>query len=175
MADGIVIDRGYLGADVELDTVPTVQKRMMAMANASGKPVLIASQVLDSMLTNPRPTRSEAADIANAVMDGADGLVLSGETAIGNYVVECVQIMRKIALQGKQVLILAEHATNYFEFQQKLMKTIPKPIAVSESIASSAVTCARQVDAAVIICFTELGGTARLVAKYRPQSPVIGS
>jgi pyruvate kinase len=131
---------------------------MMALANSAGKPVVIISQVLDSMVDNPRPTRSEVADIANCVMDGADALCLSGETAIGEYPVESIHTLCKIALQ-------AELSSNYLEFQTRLMKSIPKPIAVSESIASSAVSCARQVDAAVIVCFTELGGTARLVAK----------
>ena len=168
MSDAIVIDRGYLGAEVDIDIVATAQKRMIGLANTAGKPVLVANQVLESMKSHPRPTRSEAADIANAVMDGTDGLVLSSETAVGEYVVESINTMRKIALQ-------AERQTNYLEYSLKQMRNVPKPIGVSESIASSAVMCARQVNANVIICLTELGGTARLVAKYRPPVPVVAA
>ncbi|KAJ3088172.1 hypothetical protein HK102_009400 [Quaeritorhiza haematococci] len=168
MADGIVIDRGYLGAEVDVETVATAQKKMIALANMAGKPVLVANQVLESMRSHPRPSRSEAADIANAVLDGVDGLVLSAETAVGQYVLEALATLRRIALQ-------AERNTNYLEYQLKQMRSIPKPIAVSESIASSAVSCARQVNASIIICPTELGGTARLVAKYRPTIPVVAA
>lgn len=168
MADGCVIDRGYLGAEIELEMVTTEQKRCIQTANTQGKLILVANQMLESMRENPRPTRSEASDITNAVMDGADGLVLSGETAIGKYVVESCQIMRKLAKQ-------AENSVNYSDYAIGMMRLIPKPIGVSESIASSAVVCARQVNAAVIVCITELGGTARLVAKYRPQIPVIAA
>ncbi|KAJ3223526.1 hypothetical protein HK099_001004 [Clydaea vesicula] len=168
MADLIVIDRGYLGAELDAEFVPVAQKKMIAECNAAGKPVVIANQVLESMTTRPRPSRSEAADVSNAVADGTDGFVLSAETAVGKYVIETIQTMRKIAYQ-------AENQTNYLEYQQKMMRSQPKPIAVSESIASSAVTCARQVGAKLIVCFTELGGTARLVAKYRPEITIIGA
>ncbi|KAI8909911.1 pyruvate kinase [Powellomyces hirtus] len=168
MADGIVIDRGYLGAEVDLELVTIAQKKMISMANVAGKPILVANQMLESMRTNPRPNRSEAADVANAVMDGVDGLVLSGETAIGEYVLESVNLMRRIAYQ-------AEKNNNYLEYQVKTMRSVPKPIPVSESIASSAVLAARQVDAAIIVVITELGGTARLVAKYRPVIPVVAA
>ncbi|KAJ3154455.1 hypothetical protein HDU89_008525 [Geranomyces variabilis] len=168
MADGIVIDRGYLGAEVDVELVTIAQKKMISMANVAGKPILVANQMLESMRTNPRPARSEAADVANAVMDGVDGLVLSGETAIGQYVLESVNSMRRIAYQ-------AEKNNNYLEYQVKTMRSVPKPIPVSESIASSAVLAARQVDAAIIVCITELGGTARLVAKYRPVIPVVAA
>ncbi|KAJ3198751.1 hypothetical protein HDU82_001052 [Entophlyctis luteolus] len=168
LADGIVIDRGYLGCEVDVEVVTMEQKRMIMMANISGKTVMIANQMFESMKTNPRPTRSEAADTANAVMDGADGLVLSAETAIGKYVFESLDTMRRVASQ-------AEKNTNYVDFQVKMTRAVPKPISVSESIASSAVVTANQVNAAVIIVMTELGGTARLVAKYRPQIPVVAA
>ncbi|TPX30537.1 pyruvate kinase [Synchytrium microbalum] len=168
LSDGIVIDRGYLGAEVDVEIVTTAQKRMVTLANTAGKPILVANQMLESMRSHPRPSRAEAADVANAVMDGVDGLVLSAETAVGLYVVETINIMRRICLN-------AERSTNYLEFQARLIRNIPKPIPVSESIASSAVTCARQVNAAVLVSVTELGGTARLTAKYRPLVPVIGA
>ncbi|KAI9335322.1 pyruvate kinase [Obelidium mucronatum] len=167
-ADGVVIDRGYLGAEVDVEVVTMEQKRMIMMANIMGKSVMIANQMFESMKTNPRPTRSEAADTANAVMDGADGLVLSAETAVGKYVFEALDVMRRVAAQ-------AEKNTNYLDYQVKMTRSVPKPISVSESIASSAVLTASQVNAAIIIVITELGGTARLVAKYRPQIPVIAA
>ncbi|KAJ3298742.1 hypothetical protein HK104_010307 [Borealophlyctis nickersoniae] len=145
LADGIVIDRGYLGAEIDVDLVTVAQKKMIVKANVAGKPIIVANQILESMKTNPRPARSEAA---------------------GSYVLECVQQMRRIAYQ-------AEKNTDYNDYSIKMMRNVPRPISVSESIASSAVQCARQVDAAIIICVTERGGTARLVAKYRPQIPVV--
>jgi pyruvate kinase len=166
ISDGLVIDRGYLGAEVEVEFVTTAQKHIIATANVAGKPVFVSNQMLESMKEHPRPSRSESSDVANAVLDGADGLVLSGETAIGKYINEAVQVMRRIAWH-------AERGINYPEWQAKLMKVIPKPIGISESIASSAVLCARQVNAALIMCITEFGGTARLIAKYRPNIPVI--
>ena len=99
-------------------------------------------------------------------MDGVDGLVLSAETAIGDYVVECVNQMRRIAYQ-------AEKSTDYMDYAIKTMKNVPRPLSVSESIASSAVLAARQVNAAVIVVITEVGGTAKLVAKYRPPMPIV--
>ncbi|KAI8809077.1 pyruvate kinase [Cladochytrium replicatum] len=168
LADGVVIDRGYLGAEVDVESVTINQKKMIALANLAGKPVFLANQMLESMNHNPRPTRAEAADVANAVIDGVDGLVLSAETAVGQYVVESLRCARKIAGTS-------EKNTNYYEYQLKMMRSIPKPVNVSESIASSAVVCARQVGASVIIAITEVGGTARLVAKYRPQIPVIAA
>lgn len=122
--------------------------------------------MLESMRDHPRPSRSESSDVTNAVLDGADGLVLSAETAVGKYIKEAVTVMRRIAWH-------AERTINYVDWQAKLMRVIPKPIGVSESIASSAVLCSRQVNAALIMCITEFGGTARLIAKYRPNIPVI--
>lgn len=168
LADGIVIDRGYLGAEVEIEEVTISQKRMIARANVVGKSVLIANQMLESMKTHPRPSRSEAADVANSVMDGVDGIVLSGETAVGQYVFESLSTMRRLAYK-------AELNCNYAEFQLKMTRSVPKPIGVSESIASSAVLTARQVNASIIVCITEFGGTAKLVAKYRPQIPVVAA
>ncbi|KAJ3109099.1 hypothetical protein HDU97_009217 [Phlyctochytrium planicorne] len=168
LADGIVVDRGYLGAEVDVELVTMAQKKMIMQANVTGKFILVANQMLESMKNNPRPTRAEAADVANAVMDGADGLVLSGETAVGSYIFESLDTMRRIAHQ-------AEKNTNYVEYQVKMTRSVPKPISVSESIASSAVLAAHQVNASIIVCITELGGTARLVAKYRAQIPVVAA
>ncbi|KAJ3277117.1 hypothetical protein HDV01_000169 [Terramyces sp. JEL0728] len=168
LADGIIIDRGYLGAEVDLEVVVVAQKKMINQANQQGKPIFIANQILESMKTNIRPTRSEAADVANAVMDGADGLVLSAETAVGDFVLESLTLMRKICFK-------AEQNTNYLEYQMKAMRNVTKPIHINESIASSAVLCARQVGATLILIITELGGTARLVAKYRPLIPILAA
>lgn len=168
MADGIVIDRGYLGTEIDISQVTIAQKQMISKANITGKPVLVANQMLESMRENPRPTRSEASDVANAVMDGVDGLVLSGETAIGEYVLESIKQLRALCQT-------AEVNTNYVDHQLRVMRLVPKPVPVSESIASSAAVAARQVGAKVIIATTEYGGTARLVAKYRASIPVVAA
>lgn len=141
---------------------------MIQLSNLAGKPVLIAHQVLESMTTGPRPTRSEVSDIHNSIMNGVDALVLSSETATGLNPISTIQMLSKIIFE-------AEKETNYPEFQQRLMKMCPKPQPTSESIASSSVSCARKTNASLIVCLTELGGTAKLVAKYRPEIPVIGA
>ena len=168
VSDGIVIDRGYLGAEIDLELVTVAQKKMIKQANAAGKPILIANQMMETMRNHPRPTRSEASDVANAIFDNLDGLVLSGETAVGEYVLDSMNVIKQIAFQ-------AEKNADYQDYQVKMIRNVPKPLGTSESIASSAVLCARQVNASIIVCITELGGTARLVAKYRPQIPVVAS
>ncbi|KAI8855049.1 pyruvate kinase [Chytridium lagenaria] len=165
LADGIVVDRGYLGAEVDVELVTMAQKRMIMQANVTGKSILVANQMLETMKTTPgQPSGgcwkpSLIFYVANAVMD---------ETAVGSYIFEALDTMRRIAYQ-------AEKNTNYLEYQVKMTRSVPKPISVSESIASSAVLSAHQVNASIIVCITELGGTARLVAKYRAQIPVVAA
>lgn len=167
-SEGVVIDRGYLGVEIDIAQVATVQHSLIAKAHASGKIALVANQMLESMTRVPRPTRGEAVDIANAVRDGADALILSSETAVGSYPVKSADMMRQICAQ-------TEASMDYLELQNRLMKLIPRPVAVSESIASSAVVCSRLIGAKAILVLTEVGGTARLVAKYRPTIPIIAS
>ena len=165
-SDGIIIDRGYLGVEIDLASISTIQKLLVQSCTMKGKPVLIANHILESMRELPRPSRSEASDIASAVFLGGDGYILSSETAIGSYPVESLQWLRRICAE-------AETHLDHLDFQLRLLKAHPKPVAISESIASSTVKCAREVDASCIIVSTEGGGMARLIAKYRPSIPII--
>ena len=142
------------------------QKDIVFKCNQAGKPILISNEMLESMKHHPRPTRAEAVDVANAVLDGADGLVLSGETAIGKYPLQSLDMMCRICRE-------AENSLDYDELQNKAIRRIQKPIPVEESIASSAVRCAREIHAKLIIVVTENGRTPRLIAKYRPNIPIL--
>lgn len=143
-----------------------VQKRMINLCNVAGKPVITATQMLESMTMNPRPTRAEVTDVANAVLDGTDCVMLSGETAAGPYPVEAVKVMANVAIE-------AEAYIDYPELFQRLMKQMPVPMSTQESLASSAVRAAQKVQAKLIIVLSRTGLTARLVAKYRPYQPVM--
>lgn len=165
-SDGIIIDRGYLGVEIDLASISTIQKLLVQGCTMKGKPVLIANHILESMRELPRPSRSEASDIASAVFLGGDGYILSSETAVGAYPVESLQWLRRICTE-------AETHLDHLDFQLKLLKAHPKPVLISESIASSTVKCAREVDASCIIVSTEGGGMARLIAKYRPSIPIV--
>ena len=165
-SDGIIIDRGYLGVEIDLASISTIQKLLVQGCTRRGKPVLIANHILESMRELPRPSRSEASDIASAVFLGGDGYILSSETAVGSYPVESLQWLRRICTE-------AETHLDHLDFQLKLLKAHPKPVLISESIASSTVKCAREVDASCIIVSTEGGGMARLIAKYRPSIPIV--
>lgn len=165
-SDGIIIDRGYLGVEIDLASISTIQKLLVQGCTRKGKPVLIANHILESMKECPRPSRSEASDIASAVFLGGDGYILSSETAVGAYPVESLQWLRRICSE-------AETHLDHLDFQLRLLKAHPKPVPISESIASSTVKCAREVDASCIIVSTEGGGMARLIAKYRPSIPIL--
>jgi len=143
-----------------------VQKRMINLCNIAGKPVITATQMLESMTMNPRPTRAEVTDVANAVLDGTDCVMLSGETAAGPYPVEAVKVMASVSAEAEAYL-------NYPELFQKLMAQIPMPMSPQESIASSAVRSSQKTNAKLIITLSRYGTTASLVAKYRPQVPVL--
>lgn len=166
LSDGIIIDRGYLGVEIDLASISTIQKLLVQSCTMKGKPVLIANHILESMRELPRPSRSEASDIASAVFLGGDGYILSSETAVGAYPVESLQWLRRICTE-------AETHLDHLDFQLRLLKAHPKPVPISESIASSTVKCAREVDASCIIVSTEGGGMARLIAKYRPSIPIV--
>lgn len=169
-SDGIIIDRGYLGVEIDLCSISTIQKLLVQGCTMAGKSVLIANHILESMKDIPRPSRSEASDIASTVFLGGDGFILSSETAIGSYPIESLQWLRRICQE-------AETHLDHLDFQLRMLKnlnsTTTKPIPISESIASSTVKCAREVDASCIIVSTEGGGMARLIAKYRPSIPII--
>jgi pyruvate kinase len=161
-ADAVMLRRGDLGAQIELTRVPLVQKEILRLANNRGVPAIIATQMLGSMVSAPRPTRAEASDVSNAIADGADGVLLSTETAVGRYPVEAVRMMASIIkeTEGERVTLRRELLTD---------SASPFP----ETTAAIACDAARQTNAKLIACFTESGRTATLVAKYRPPVPII--
>lgn len=161
-ADGIMVARGDLGVEIPSEEVPLVQKEIIDKCNAAGKPVIVATQMLESMTANPRPTRAEASDVANAILDGTDAIMLSGETASGDYPVEAVQTMARIArriessLHYKKMFLLRglEHHTT------------------TEAVAHATVQLAYELAAGAIITPTESGYTSQMVSKYRPEADI---
>ncbi|MEB2273471.1 pyruvate kinase [Bacillus sp. ILBB4] len=164
VSDGLMVARGDLGVEIPAEEVPLVQKDLIKQCNALGKPVITATQMLDSMQRNPRPTRAEASDVANAIFDGTDAIMLSGETAAGSYPVEAVQTMHSIASR-------AEQALNYSEILQQRSKQVGPSI--TDAIGQSVVHTALNLNASAIVAPTESGYTAKIVSKYRPQSPIV--
>lgn len=166
VSDGVMVARGDLGVEIPTQEVPIVQKNMIRMANEMGKPVITATQMLDSMQRNPRPTRAEVNDVANAILDGSDAVMLSGETAAGKYPVESVRQMRSIA----------EVTEASQDFTETLAKRSEWPMDnTAESIADSACRIAKSIKAAAIVTSTQSGFTARQVSRYRPQTPIIAA
>lgn len=163
VASGIMVARGDLGVDLPPEEVPLIQKKIIEKCNRAGKPVITATQMLESMINNPRPTRAEAADVANAILDGTDAVMLSGETAAGKYPVEAVKTMARIAAR-------AEEALTY-------LRTYPPEKdgtkTVTDAISHAVCTAAAELKAAAIITSTKSGYTARMVSKYRPRAPII--
>ena len=164
VSDGIMVARGDLGVEIPLEDVPVIQKRLIRKAYSSGRPVITATQMLDSMMQNPRPTRAEATDVANAIYDGTSAIMLSGETAAGKYPVEAVKTMVRIAVR-------TEADINYIKrFQEREGNRVPD---VTNAISHSAVTSAHDLGAAAILTVTKSGRTARMISKYRPNCPII--
>ena len=164
VADGLMVARGDLGVEIPVEEVPLVQKMMIEKCNRVGKPVITATQMLDSMQRNPRPTRAEASDVANAIFDGTDAIMLSGETAAGKYPVESVLTMARIAER-------AEAALEYREIF--IRRASGQQTTVTEAISQAVANSALDLDANAIITSTESGYTARMVSKYRPKAPII--
>lgn len=163
-ANGIMVARGDLGVELSIGEGPTIQKRIIRATVANGKPVITATQMLDSMERNPRPTRAEASDVANAIFDGSSAVMLSGETASGSRPVEAVRTMVKLALE-------AERSLREFGTLQQIK---PHPSNdVTEAVAQAAITMSNHLNSAAIIVMTETGFSARLVSKYRPDCPII--
>ena len=163
-ADGVMVARGDLGVEIPLEEVPIAPKEIIKKANEHGKPVVTATQMLLSMVESPRPTRAEVTDIANAIFDGTDAVMLSEETAVGRYPVEAVRMMAEVALR-------AEEGIDYIA--QLQARSITEEPDVPDAISHAACHIALNIKAEAIICCTHSGQTARMVAKYRPHAPII--
>ena len=165
VVDGVMVARGDLGVEIPMEDVPVVQKQIIAKCNAAGKPAVTATQMLESMITNYHATRAEASDVANAIYDGTDAIMLSGETASGAYPVEAVETMSRIAKRTEASL----DYVNVFKH-----KGIGAQVQMTDAISHATVQIAQELDANVILSITESGYTARMVAKYRPHAMVVG-
>lgn len=166
VADGIMVARGDLGVEVPVEEVPVIQKQLIEKCYRNGKPVITATQMLDSMIRNPRPTRAEASDVANAIYDGTSVIMLSGETAAGKYPVETLEIMVKIAEK-------AEKSIDYWKrFSNRHVEMVPS---VTNAISHATCTTAQDLQAAAIITVTKTGNTARMISRFRPNCPIIAT
>jgi pyruvate kinase len=163
-ADGIMVARGDLGVELPPEEVPAHQKMIIRKCLTAGRPVIVATQMLESMIGNPVPTRAETSDVANAVMDGADAVMLSGETSVGKYPVEAVAMMNRIILQVESRGLAAG------KLWEMMLAKADRP---QDALGRAACVIAEQTRAAAIIAVTHTGSTARIVARYRPETPVI--
>ena len=163
-ADAVMVARGDLGVEIDFTELPGIQKTIIERSFSFGKPIVTATQMLDSMMVNPRPTRAEISDVANAIYDGPSASMLSGETAAGAYPVEALKTMSAIAERTEQ---------EGFHLRGRTMDSNPGKISVSDATAHAACLTARDVNAAAIVTVSESGTTARLLSKYRPQQPII--
>jgi len=172
--DAVMVARGDLGVELPFEQVPLVQKRLIQAANRRGKPVITATQMLESMITNPRPTRAEASDVANAILDGTDAVMLSGETAIGEYPLESVLAMDRIAREVESVRLHGMDKDRR-RWQVPLAHanlSADTVVPTEEAIAVAVSTAADMLAARAIVCFTSSGFTARTVSSYRPRVPI---
>lgn len=163
-SDGIMVARGDLGVEVPIEDVPIMQRDIIEKCNLVGKPVIVATQMLDSMQSNPRPTRAEVSDVFNAVLQGADVVMLSGESAAGKYPVQSVNTMAAVARKAESVI---DYRSQFIKRRLRHTKTI------TEVISQSAVSAPLELEAKVIITSTESGYTAQMVSKYRPKAPIL--
>ncbi|MDO5713009.1 MAG: pyruvate kinase [Tissierellia bacterium] len=166
VADGIMVARGDLGVEIETEAIPLVQKELIRKSVEHAKPVITATQMLDSMMRNPRPTRAEVTDVANAIFDGTSAIMLSGETASGKYPVEAVRTMKQIALK-------TESALSYEELLEKRSQEISNT--TTNSIGKSTCFIAKELDAKAIITATSSGYTSRAISKFKPKAPIIAA
>ena len=164
VSDGIMVARGDLGVEIPSEEVPLAQKMLIKKCNEAGIPVITATQMLDSMIRNPRPTRAEVTDVANAILDGTDCVMLSGETAIGKYPVEAVKVMARIAIR-------IEKSIDYRAILNDMQSN--RRQSIEESIALATCQTALDLDVKAIICSTQSGATARFIANHRPQAPIL--
>lgn len=164
VADGIMVARGDLGIEMSPQDVPVVQKKIIAIANKCKKPCIVATQMLESMINNPIPTRAEASDVANAIIDGADAVMLSGETAVGKYPVEAVQMMQSIAKNTEKSSLIRT------DIEAEVVDTFEK---TPQAMSNAAIRMAKDLEAKAIISFTHSGYTPRLLSKLKPSIPFL--
>jgi pyruvate kinase len=169
-SDAVMVARGDLGVETAPEQVPLAQKQIIRLCNRMGKPVITATQMLQSMIDNPRPTRAEASDVANAIIDGSDAVMLSGETSVGRYPIEAVQMMTKIAENVEGSASFPYHQLLQLEADEG-ESTAAR---VSRAISRSTVEISEDVNAAAILTSSESGRTARMVARHRPRVPLLG-
>ncbi|HBI03594.1 MAG TPA: pyruvate kinase [Paenibacillaceae bacterium] len=165
-SDGIMVARGDLGVEIQTEEIPIIQKSIIRKCNKAGKPVITATQMLDSMMRNPRPTRAEVTDVANAILDGTDAIMLSGETAAGKYPIEAVKTMYSIAAR-------TEASLDYKQLLQ--IKSLGRDISTTNAISRATCTTAQDLGASAIVTATSSGFTARAVSKFRPKAPIIAA
>ncbi len=163
-SNGIMVARGDLGVELPAQDIPRVQKEMIRKCNAAGIPVIVATQMLESMIKNPRPTRAEISDVANAIYDGADTIMLSAETAAGNYPIEAVKTMKNVAIATEAI---AEYDSAYKQ------RTKQENSSVTNAVSYAAVSTAKHINAVAIICPTFSGKTARLISMFRPKIQIV--
>lgn len=166
LSNGIMIARGDLGVQIKPEEIPLVQKRIILKCNLANRPVITATQMLDSMINNPKPTRAETTDVANAIFDGTDAVMLSGETANGKFPLEAVKIMHNIALEVEKSQEYQDKCKNYFYFYDSKNN-------ITESIAKATFVIAKEIEANAIISPTLHGNTPKLISKYRPIQNII--
>ncbi|MDD4262937.1 MAG: pyruvate kinase [Firmicutes bacterium] len=162
-ADAIMVARGDLGVEIPAETVPIIQRDIIKKCNAAGKPVITATQMLESMKKSPRPTRAEVTDVAHAILDGTDAIMLSGETAVGEFPIEAVKVMNKTAIEIEKSLQITNVRSNIGD------------ISVAEAISHATVQSANELNAAAIITSTQSGSTAKKVSRFRPKAMVLAA
>ncbi|GMI47418.1 hypothetical protein TrCOL_g3679 [Triparma columacea] len=172
-SDGIMVARGDLGVEIPFADLLILQKKMVRLCNLAGKPVIVATQMLDSMQRNPRPTRAEVTDVGNAVLDGADCVMLSGESANGNYPVVAAKTMQTIVAMADDALDSRRGYSNIGQRRAEMYDAISKNASTLESICSAAVQMASQTDADIIIAISRKGSTVKSLAKFRPNVPIM--
>jgi pyruvate kinase len=170
VADGVMVARGDLGVELPFEEVPIAQKRIISLANAAGRPVITATQMLESMIENPRPTRAEASDVANAILDGTDAVMLSAETATGQYPELAVRAMSRIITEIESHPAPRQRATDH----ARLRRT-DGPVETEDAIAAATVAAVRMLAVPLIIVFTKSGFSARVVASHRPEVPILAA
>jgi len=164
LSDGIMVARGDLAIEVKAEDVPLIQKMIIHKCNLAGKPVITATQMLESMINSPVPTRAEVSDVANAILDGTDAIMLSEETTLGKYPLEEVEVMASVALRTENDLL---------HEQLLLSKDRIDPMDVTENVTAYALKAAHKIDAKVIVALTNFGTSARMMSRFRPKLPIL--